>query len=189
MVSLLRKLIRDSEDRMFFTGMIVVAANAGGAWSPIGDITTTMLWIGGQITASNIVIKLFLPSLVCLTVPLIYLSFRIKGRVTRPEEELTSTTNFLSASHQMTVFLLGILVLVLVPVFKTATHLPPFMGILIGLGILWMITEVLHEKKAIEDKNSLSVVSALQKIDTPSILFFLGILMSIAALQSSWITS
>ncbi len=187
MVSLLRKLIRDSEDRMFFTGMIVVAANAGGAWSPIGDITTTMLWIGGQITASNIVIKLILPSLVCLTIPLIYLSFRLKGEVTRPDTEISSINQFLSPSHQLIVFLLGIMVLVLVPVFKTATHLPPFMGILIGLGILWMITEILHEKKDVEDKNNLSVVSALQKIDTPSILFFLGILMSIAALQSSGI--
>lgn len=187
MVSLLRKLIRDGEDRMFFTGMIIVAANAGGAWSPIGDITTTMLWIGGQITASNIVIKLILPSLVCLTIPLIYLSFRLKGEVTRPDAEIGSMNQFLSPSHQLIVFLSGIMVLVLVPVFKTATHLPPFMGILIGLGILWMITEILHEKKDDEDKNNLSVVSALQKIDTPSILFFLGILMSIAALQSSGI--
>lgn len=188
-ISLLRKLISDEKDRLFFAGIVVVAANAGGAWSPIGDVTTTMLWIGGQITASSIIIKLILPSLMCLTIPLIYLSFKLKGEIERPISEVNSNNQTLSEKHQSIVFFSGVIILVLVPVFKTVTHLPPFMGILIGLGVLWIITEIIHGKKDDEDKHSLSVVHALRKIDTPSILFFLGILVSIAALQSAGILS
>ncbi|MEK6616951.1 MAG: sodium:proton antiporter NhaD [Bacteroidota bacterium] len=183
-ISLLRKLIRDDKDRLFFAGMVVVAANAGGAWSPIGDVTTTMLWIGGQITTANIIIKLILPSLMCLIAPLVFLSFKLNGNIERPVIDTNATNQTLSQKHQSIVFFSGVLILVLVPVFKTVTHLPPFMGILIGLGILWIITEILHGKKDEEDKHNLSVVHALRKIDTPSILFFLGILVSIAALQS-----
>jgi Na+/H+ antiporter NhaD/arsenite permease-like protein len=185
MVSLLRKLVRDPKDRLFFAGMIVIAANAGGAWSPIGDVTTTMLWIGGQITAGNIIIKLILPSLVCLVVPLLILSFKMKGNVERPEAITDGDDNTISKKHQYIVFFSGIMVLLMVPVFKTLTHLPPYMGILIGLGILWIITEVIHGDKDEEDKHALSVAYALRKIDTPSILFFLGILVSIAALQAT----
>jgi len=183
-ISLLRKLIRDDKDRLFFAGIVVVAANAGGAWSPIGDVTTTMLWIGGQITAYSIIIKLILPSLICLIVPLVYLSFKLKGKVERPEAIENLNTQSLSQKHQSIVFFSGVIILMLVPVFKTVTHLPPFMGILIGLGLLWVITELLHSGKNEEDKNALSVVHALRKIDAPSILFFLGILVSISALQS-----
>lgn len=189
MVSLLKKLIDDKEDRLLFIGMVVVSANAGGAWSPIGDVTTTMLWIGGQITAGNIVIKLFIPSLVCLVVPMLVLTTKLKGNITRPvsnktENKLT-TTNF----ERNLVFFLGIGALVFVPVFKTTTHLPPFMGILFGLGILWIVTELIHSGKNDEDKSFLSVVYALRKIDVPSILFFLGILVAIASLQSTHILS
>jgi Na+/H+ antiporter NhaD/arsenite permease-like protein len=183
-ISLLRKLINDNNDRLFFAGIVVVAANAGGAWSPIGDISTTMLWIGGQITAANIIIKLILPSLTCLIVPLIYLSIKLKGKIERPAFVLNSKNQILSQTQKSFVFFSGVLILVLVPVFKTVTHLPPYMGILIGLGILWIITEIIHGKKEEEDKRHLSVVHALRKIDTPSILFFLGILVSVAALQS-----
>jgi Na+/H+ antiporter NhaD/arsenite permease-like protein len=183
-ISLLRKLISNDKDRLFFAGIVVVAANAGGAWSPIGDVTTTMLWIGGQITAYSIIIKLILPSLVCLIVPLIYLSFKLKGEVVRPDAVDNVNTQSLSQKHQSIVFFSGVIILMLVPVFKTVTHLPPFMGILIGLGILWVITELLHSGKNDEDKHALSVVHALRKIDAPSILFFLGILVSISALQS-----
>jgi Na+/H+ antiporter NhaD/arsenite permease-like protein len=183
-ISLLRKLIKDDKDRLFFAGIVVVAANAGGAWSPIGDVTTTMLWIGGQITAANIIIKLILPSLICLIVPLIYLSFKLKGKIERPDNVSNHINKSLSQTQQFIVFFSGVFILILVPVFKTVTHLPPFMGILIGLGILWIITEIIHGKKDEEDKHHLSVVHALRKIDTPSILFFLGILVSIAALQS-----
>jgi Na+/H+ antiporter NhaD/arsenite permease-like protein len=183
-ISLLRKLIRDDKDRLFFAGIVVVAANAGGAWSPIGDVTTTMLWIGGQITAGRIIIKLILPSLICLIVPLVYLSFKLKGKVERPDAIENVNTQALSDKHQSIVFFSGVIILMLVPVFKTITHLPPFMGILFGLGILWIITEILHKGKNDEDKHALSVVHALRKIDAPSILFFLGILVSISALQS-----
>ena len=184
-ISLLRKLIRDDKDRLFFAGIVVVAANAGGAWSPIGDVTTTMLWIGGQITAYSIIIKLILPSLICLIVPLVYLSFKLKGSVGRPDAIENTNTQSLSQKHQSIVFFSGVIILMLVPVFKTVTHLPPFMGILIVLGILWVITEILHSGKNEEDKHALSVVHALRKIDAPSILFFLGILVSISALQST----
>lgn len=183
-ISLLRKLIKDDKDRLFFAGIVVVAANAGGAWSPIGDVTTTMLWIGGQVTAANIVIKLILPSLMCIAVPLVYLSFKLKGKITRPAPEANPDNQALSQAQQSIVFFSGVIILVLVPVFKTVTHLPPYMGILIGLGILWIITEIMHGKKEDVDKRNLSVVHALRKIDTASILFFLGILVSIAALQS-----
>jgi Na+/H+ antiporter NhaD/arsenite permease-like protein len=184
-ISLLRKLIRDDNERLFFAGIVVIAANAGGAWSPIGDVTTTMLWIGGQITAGNIIIKLIIPSLVCLFVPLLYLSFRLKGKVDRPPVVAGDYKPAFSAKQQTTIFVSGILVLVMVPVYKTVTHLPPFMGMLFGLGVLWIITEILHGNKDEQDKHNLSVVHALRKIDTPSILFFLGILVSIAALQSA----
>ena len=189
MVSLLRKLIKEPEERLFFAGMIVIASNAGGAWSPIGDVTTTMLWIGGQVTASNIIIKLFLPSLICLVIPLIISSIRLRGNIERPIEKMNAGMEMLSKKHQYIVFFSGVLILILVPVFKTLTNLPPYMGILIGLGILWIITEILHGAKDEEDKHALSVAYALRKIDTPSILFFLGILISIAALQSTGILS
>lgn len=186
-VSLLRKLIKDDKDRLVFCGVVIIAANAGGAWSPIGDVTTTMLWIGGQITAGNIILKLLVPSICCLIAPLIFVSFRMKGNVERPQLDAEKNYKALSIKHQMIVFLSGVFILILVPVFKTLTHLPPYMGILIGLGLLWLITEIIHGKKDEEDKHALSVVYALRKIDTPSILFFFGILVSIAALQSAGI--
>ncbi len=189
MISLLRKIVKEREERLLFAGVIVIAANAGGAWSPIGDVSTTMLWIGNQITAVNIMVQLILPSLVCLAVPLVILSFKLKGKVERPEAEGNSNETLLSRKHQYVVFFSGVFVLILVPVFKTVTHLPPYMGILIGLGILWIITEIIHGKKNDQDRHVLSVGYALQKIDTPSILFFLGILISIAALQVTGILS
>ena len=189
MVSLLRKLIDNKEDRLLFIGMVVIAANAGGAWSPIGDVTTTMLWIGGQITAQNIMLKLFLPSILCLVVPLIILSFKLKGTVARPEIKESTSENPTSSFERNAVFFLGIGALVFVPVFKTITHLPPFMGVLFGLGILWVITELIHSKKDDEDKDALSVLHALRKIDMSSILFFLGILIAISSLQSTGVLS
>lgn len=183
MVSLIRKLLKSPEDRILFCGMIVIAANAGGAWSPIGDVTTTMLWIGNQITAANIVKQLFLPSLVCMLLPLVILSFQIKGNVERPESDANNHNHLVPERTKNIILFSGIMILLLVPVFKTVTHLPPYMGILIGLGILWIITEIIHGNKDGEEKHMLSVAYALRKIDSPSILFFLGILISIAALQ------
>jgi Na+/H+ antiporter NhaD/arsenite permease-like protein len=186
MVSLIRKLINDQKQRLYFSCIIIIAANAGGAWSPIGDVTTTMLWIGGQITSVNLIINLILPSIVCLLIPLVILSTRIKGDITRPEVENNAFRIVTLPLHQQKiVFFSGMLMLVLVPVFKTVTHLPPYMGILIGLGVLWVITEIMHEKKAEPEKQQLSVSQALQKVDSPTILFFLGILLNITALQSS----
>jgi Na+/H+ antiporter NhaD/arsenite permease-like protein len=188
MVSLIRKLISDRKDRLWFIGMVVIASNAGGAWSPIGDVTTTMLWIGGQITAANIIVQLFIPSLLCLIVPLSLLTVRLKGNITRPEVKNGSNQiPDLTRTQQAIVFFSGALMLILVPVFKTLTHLPPYMGILIGLGILWVITAIMHGDKPEREKHHLSVSHALRKVDTPSILFFLGILLSIAALQSTGI--
>jgi len=185
MASLVRKIIPESETRLKYIGLIVISANAGGAWSPIGDVTTTMLWIGGQITASGIICILILPSLVCLLVPLLLISPSLKGNLTdqaiksniKPKQELKKERNI--------VFYAGIGVLLFVPVFKTITHLPPFMGILFGVGILWIITSLLHKKKNEEEKSIYSVMHALEKIDTSSILFFLGILLSISVLQNT----
>jgi Na+/H+ antiporter NhaD/arsenite permease-like protein len=188
MISLIRKLISERRERLFFAGLIIIAANAGGTWSPIGDITTTMLWIGGQITAFNIIIGLFIPAVICLLVPLLIVTTKLKGDVTRPKLENNTVKNVaLPKKQQELVFFSGLLVLILVPVFKTVTHLPPYMGILIGLGILWVITEIMHGKKPAPEKHQLSVSQALRKVDSPSILFFLGILLSIAALQSAGI--
>lgn len=185
MISLLRKLIKDDNDRLFFVGTVVIAANAGGAWSPIGDVTTTMLWIGGQITAFKIIIKLIIPSLFCLIIPLIIISLKLKGNVERTENNNSLQIKSLPKKHQKIVLFSGVSVLILVPVFKTLTNLPPYMGILLGLGVLWIITEILHGTKDEVDKQYLTVVHALRKIDTSTILFFLGILVAIAALQST----
>ncbi len=183
LVSLLRIITPDKKDRLLFAGLVIIAANAGGAWSPIGDITTTMLWMGGQITVGGIILSTFLPSLVCFLIPAFVISRQVKGNVVRATE-LAKNRNFTTSSRaRNTVFCLGIGTLLFVPVFKTVTHLPPYMGILIGLGIMWVITEMINSEKDEAEKGELSVNHALRKIDTPSILFFLGILISISALQ------
>lgn len=182
-VSLIRKLISDKNRRLFFVGMTVIAANAGGAWSPLGDVTTTMLWIGGQITAFNIISQLLLPSLFCILVPLSIISFSLKATIQTPVKD--NSRELKPPFERNFVFFLGIGILIFVPVFKTVTHLPPFMAILLGLGLMWIIIEIMHRRRDTSDKDALSVTSALENIDTPSILFFLGILISIAALQSS----
>lgn len=184
MISLVRKLMSEKNDRLLFAGMIIIAANAGGAWSPIGDVTTTMLWIGGQITATNIILKLIIPSMVCLLLPLAILNFMLKGNVNTPEEKFDDVTPA-SEAHRNIVFFSGIGILLFVPIFKTVTHLPPFMGILLGLGVLWIIVEILHSDKDEADRKSYTVGYALRKIDTPSILFFLGILLAISALETT----
>ncbi len=185
MISMIRKLLPDKNERLTMAAVIIISANAGGAWSPIGDVSTTMLWIGGQITSANIIIKLIFPSLVCLFVPLIYYSFKMKGELNLKQLNVTKSKTFTTEFERRFVFFLGIGVLVFVPVFKTITHLPPYMGILFGLGLLWVATEIIHKNKNDEDKKKLSVVYTLRKIDIPTILFFLGILLSVAALQSA----
>lgn len=187
MISLLRKLIADQHERWFYAGIVVIAANSGGAWSPIGDVTTTMLWIGHQITASGIVIKLIIPSLVCLLVPLTIMSFVLKGDIKPPKlkESRESRRDPTSPFERNLVFCMGLGALIFVPVFKTYTGLPPYMGILFGLGILWITTEILHRSKNVEDKDPLSVVGVLRRVDVPSVLFFLGILLAVSSLSTA----
>lgn len=188
MVSLLRKLIKEAETRKLFAGIVIIAANAGGAWSPIGDVTTTMLWIGGQITALNIMKELFLPSLVSLLVPLVFMSLKMKGEVL-PALKQSTETEVEGFNHANTMLLFGLGALLFVPVFKTITHLPPYMGILMALAVVWIVSEILHSGKDEEARKPFTVGHALSKIDTPSILFFLGILIAIAALESTGILS
>ena len=187
MSALLRKLISERKDLWLFAGLLIIAANAGGAWSPIGDVTTIMLWIGGQVTAMNIIKEIFLPSLVCMLVPLGITSFRLKGNINIPKGhfEIESHKFAISNFEKKFVFALGIGALLFVPIFKTVTHLPPFMGILLGLSVVWITTEILHRNKTLEQRKQLSISSVLQKIDTPSILFFLGILTAVGALQAA----
>lgn len=184
MVSLLSKLISKHDDRLFFAGMIVIAANAGGAWSPIGDVTTTMLWIGGQISAGHIIKETFLPSLVCLVVPLTILSLMLKGHVERPSADSGRKNNGLTQKDQKTMLILGVSCLIFVPIFKTITNLPPYMGMMFGLSVVWVYTELKSKKVATEFKNKITVVHSLSKIDMQSILFFLGILLAVHSLQS-----
>ncbi len=182
MISLIKKLISDQKTRWFFGGMIVIAANAGGAWSPIGDVTTTMLWIGKQITSAGIMKEVFLPSLINLVLPLFVLSFVLKGDVERPEARKEGERE-IPSRERVIAFILGLGGLLFVPVFKSITHLPPFMGIMFSLGVLWIATDLMHGKKMDEEKSRLSALHALRKIDMPSVLFFLGILLAVSALQ------
>ncbi len=184
LVALLRKLIDDKQTRWFFASMVVLAANAGGAWSPIGDVTTIMLWIGGQVTALKIIEGVILPSLVCMIVPLGILSFTMKGNVTRPEVD-DDDAEFTTQGEQILFLVLGVAGLLFVPVFKTLTHLPPYMGMLLSLGVLWVVGELIHRNKPREIKNKLKVTAILQRVDVPTVLFFLGILSAVAALQSA----
>ena len=185
MVSLLRKIITNAEQRKFFAGIVIIAANAGGAWSPIGDVTTTMLWIGGQISAINIMKQLFLPSFVSLAIPLAYLSFKMKGQIidnqSISEDNFTETTS----KERNIMFFVGLGTLLFVPIFKTITHLPPYMGMMLGLGIVWVVGEILHNTKDEEERKPFTASYALSRIDSSSILFFLGILLAISCLESS----
>ena len=188
MVSLMKKLLDNREDRLFFAGMIVIAANAGGAWTPIGDVTTTMLWIGGQVTTVEIMKGLFIPSMINLLVPLAVTAYLLRGRlVEAPPREVNTGQIETTAFERQLMFFLGLGILVAVPAFKTITHLPPFLGILFGLGLLWLIGDLMHRQKPDEDKERLTLVSALTRIDMSSILFFVGILLAVASLEHAHI--
>lgn len=182
MVSLIQKLIDNKEDRLLMGGAIVIAANAGGAWTPIGDVTTTMLWIGNQLSTMAIIQDLFLPSLVCLVVALACLSLYLKGNfilnVVPEEKQAIEPVSKI-------VFFLGIACLVFVPIFKLLTGLPPFMGVILGLSIMWLVTDLIHYEKP--EKEHLKVPSIMSKIDLSGVLFFLGILLSVSALSASGI--
>jgi Na+/H+ antiporter NhaD/arsenite permease-like protein len=185
MITLLRKLIGPQKDRWIFAGMIILAANAGGSFSPIGDVTTIMLWIAGHISAVKIMMMTFLAAATSILVPLILLSFRMKGDAARPEQAGAQGEDLqLPVRERNLVFFLGVGALLFVPIFKSLTHLPPYLGMLGGLGVLWIVTSFLHRKKPEKQSDHLSVSRIISRIDTPSILFFLGILMAVNALQT-----
>ena len=190
MVSLMKKLLDKREDRIYFAGIIVIAANAGGAWTPIGDVTTTMLWIGGQITTLSIMKSVFLASMVSMLVPLAITSRVLGARPVLAPARKADSENLQSTSFERNLMLfLGLGILVGVPIFKTVTHLPPFMGILFGLGMLWMVGDLLHLKKEDHKKKHLTLVHALTRIDMSSIIFFIGILMAVAVLEHTHVLS
>lgn len=184
LISLVSKLVKDEKEKLVFASIIVIAANAGGAWSPIGDVTTTMLWMGNQITTLGIIKSVFIPSLISVIIPLLGFSYHLKG-VIPPSLKDGNINKRSTPKERHLVLIIGLASLLFVPVFKTWTGLPPFMGMLFSLGMMWLITEVIHSGKDTMDKDNLSVNFAIRKIDTPSILFFLGILISVAALLSA----
>jgi Na+/H+ antiporter NhaD/arsenite permease-like protein len=190
MMSLVRKVVDDDGDRRWYGGAVIIAANSGGAFSPIGDVTTTMLWVGGQITTIAIIKTVILPAFVSLVVPMLWIGWRMPGQLrdspaTTSEAARESTAEPTAPWERVVVFAVGMGLLLFVPVFKTLTHLPPFMGIMLALGVLWTLTEVIHKRKNDEIRGNLSVAGALQRIDSQSVLFFLGILLAITALQSA----
>jgi NhaD family Na+/H+ antiporter len=178
MVSLLRKLVPDTKDRMLLGAMVVIAANAGGAWTPIGDVTTTMLWINGNITSLNVMKALFLPSIFSLVIALVLLGWNLKG--VYPHIVRNAREDEVEPGARL-VFFAGVGALIFVPIFKALTGLPPFMGILISLGALWLITDILHAPH--ETRQHLRLPEILRRIDTSGVLFFLGILLCISALD------
>ena len=182
MVSLLRKLIPQRAERFLLSCIVVISANAGGAWTPIGDVTTTMLWINGQLSSLAVMKSLFLPSLICMVIPILWYSMKMKGKFTShtPDHKIMPIE-----PGAKVVFFLGVGGLVLVPIFKALTGLPPFMGVILALSILWLVTDIMHHKY--EERVHLRVSHILTRVDTSGILFFLGILLCVDALQSAGI--
>jgi Na+/H+ antiporter NhaD/arsenite permease-like protein len=184
MVALMKRLLKDHKQRLFFAGIIVIAANAGGAWSPIGDVTTTMLWIGGQITTLNIMKTTWIASMVNLLVPLGIASFIVKGNVV-PPDEVENGASSCSPFEKKLMFFMGMGSLIFVPIFKAFTHLPPYLGILLALGVLWLTGEILHRNKPEADFDHLRLTKALKRIDMASVVFFIGILLAVATLSAN----
>ncbi len=187
MCSLLKKILGNKQDRLLFAGLIVITANAGGAWSPIGDVTTTMLWVADKISAVTVIYQVFIPSVVAAAIPLIYVSNSLKGKGVEAPKTSIGVARHAPAteSDRNIIFYAGIGVLVSVPIFKMITHLPPFLGVMFGLGFLWLITDLLHKNKSPEEQQNFSLAHALSKIDMSSIVFFIGILLAVATLEHS----
>jgi len=185
LVTLLRKLIVVREQRLWYAAMVVIAANAGGAWSPIGDVTTTMLWIADNVTAAGLIEFVVLPSIVCFVVPFVIASYMpaFKGEIHVDNTEDKETERLLSSK---TMLFLGLGMIVSVPIFKTITHLPPYIGMMFALGIVWLVSEYIHPEEDFskERRHLYSAHKALSRIEISSILFFLGILMAVAGLES-----
>ncbi|MCR4829406.1 MAG: sodium:proton antiporter NhaD [Bacteroidales bacterium] len=179
MCALLSKLIADKKERWLYAGMVILAANAGGAWSPIGDVTTIMLWIGKQVTSVNIIVKTFFASLACMIVPVVIAGMSLKGDIQRPAED--KDENQIPLRFRKLMLIMGICGLIFVPIFKTFTHLPPYLGMLFSLAVLWMTSEIIHRKYP--DHKLPTAVSTLEHVDVPTILFFLGILMTVSCLK------
>ena len=188
MIMILRKLVSDKKDRMVYAALVIIAANSGGAFSPIGDVTTIMLWNKGVITAAGVISEIFIPSLVSMVIPAYVLSLSLKGRLTFTEDQAYSfQASSLTTKQRKTIFFLGVGGLIFVPIFKSITHLPPFIGILLVLGILWTVTEVFYARlQEEEEKGAMQkrVTDMLSRIDMSTILFFLGILMAVACLET-----
>lgn len=180
MITLVRRLLDKGEDRLLIGGAVVIAANAGGAWTPIGDVTTTMLWIGGQLSTFAIISKLFIPSLVCVLVALFLLGWSFKGEYN--PQQFNDGSQRIEPKGQL-IFWLGVGCLIFVPIFKLLTGLPPFMGIIFGLAIMWLVTDIMHSQH--EDRYHLRVPNIMTKIDVSGVLFFLGILLCIDALNTA----
>ncbi len=185
LVTLLRKLIYDRDERIWYVGLIVIAANAGGAWSPIGDVTTTMLWIGKRVTTMGLIDHLIIPSVVCFVVPFFIASFKtvFKGEITMAPLSDAKEKKLLSSR---TMLFLGLGAIIFVPIFKTLTHLPPYVGMMLSLGVVWLASEYIHPEEDFteERKDQYSAHKALSRIEMSSILFFLGILLAVAALET-----
>lgn len=188
MIIILQKLVSDKKDRLIYAALVVISANSGGAFSPIGDVTTIMLWNKGVITAAGVLTEIFIPSLVSMLIPAYILSLSLKGQLTFTKEQAQSfQANELTTAQRKTIFFLGVGGLIFVPIFKSITHLPPFIGILLVLGILWTVTEVFYANlKEQEEKGAMQkrVTNMLSRIDMSTILFFLGILMAVACLET-----
>ncbi len=183
MVALIKKFLNSRAGQLYFAGFVIIAANSGGAWSPIGDVTTIMLWNSGHISTGAIVSDTFIPSLISLLVPLLWVTIRppveLRGTLVRDQKQ-----EVVPNPESRAVLMAGVLLLLWVPLFKFITHLPPFMGMLFSLSVLWLGTELLHRRKTEELKKQFSVAGVLQRIDTPSVLFFLGILLAVGALEA-----
>lgn len=183
MVALIKKFLNSRAGQLYFAGFVIIAANSGGAWSPIGDVTTIMLWNSGHISTGAIVSDTFIPSLISLLVPLLWVTIRppveLRGTLVRDQKQ-----DVVPNPESRAVLMAGVLLLLWVPLFKFITHLPPFMGMLFSLSVLWLGTELLHRRKTEELKKQFSVAGVLQRIDTPSVLFFLGILLAVGALEA-----
>lgn len=185
MCALLRKLVSDKKDRWLFGGAVILAANSGGAWSPIGDVTTIMLWIKGNISAVGVIKETLVASIVCLIVPTLGISTMLKGELEKvPEIQTGNSVSLISKLQSKIVLGIGVGFLVFTPVFKTITHLPPYMGILLGLSVLWIVTELMHKHRP-EVYQRMNIGNVITRVDTPSVLFFLGILMAVACLSSA----
>ena len=183
MIMVLRKLVQAREDRLIYAALVVISANSGGAFSPIGDVTTIMLWIKGVITTQGVLTEIFLPSLVSMIVPAAILSLSLKGKFDKEQNLPKADVSQFTKAQRDVIFWLGVGGLCFVPVFKTLTHLPPFMGILLVLGLLWTVTEIFHYNTAEDDTMAKRVSDLLSRIDLSTIMFFLGILMAVAVLQ------